>query len=848
MPPLSTFAQKSEAQDWGRATNAFATGTSSIAEDALGRFVATYTNSLHRTNAILLQAQARIELSNYTGALSLLESAQPGALAPDFVFWEAKAYYEQGRYTNSIERCNSLITNYPDAPELPLRATLLEGEAFSKLSQWTNITALFSGSNGVFQMAARSRPSDPVIVNGYFLLGEAFFNQRQYGAAEDVIGKMSTDGLAPNQLWQRQYLLCQVLLQKGEVGEAVAGISNLQGLMNPGGQTVDTMFLSGDVLARAGQTNEAIEAYTNNLATNYSAAANRQAFRKIIALKRQQNEASNTMQWLADFIKQRPGDPVLDLAYYHLGDLQLRGYFAPTETATNGPPPPDTNLLSTAMTNLGMVTHDFTNSEVIGNAFLDLGWCNWTLKNFPAARNHFSLAAGNLSNSVDQAVAIFKLADSDYRETKYAAAANNYERLLQEYAGMEIVTNSLFEPALYQLVQANIQLGDLPGATNAADHLLHWFPTTSAGEKSLLLIGEDLSGRKTDYQMARTVFSELLEKYPNTSLGPEIQLAIARTYEEEGNWTNALESYAAMQTNASFPTNLLAELDYSYALACWHANQESNALAGMTNVVFHYPGDNHAPLAKIWIGNFQFDHHLYAEADLTFQELILRFPNAGTLVWEAGLLEGKAKSKNQDLPGAADEFYRLANDTNAPAQYRTQAFFQRGYTLFQEFQEGKTNKGALTPAIQALEQVAPQTNSAPTNAMAALAAGQLGNCYFALSNYSSAALWYNTELLDTNDTPDDISARGEAEFGLGLIAEQQHEPTEALRHYAAILFDPDPAHLDPIWLKNAGVQAAAIYEAQTNSAAAIKVYRKVQSVVPSLGDLMEKHISRLDNR
>ena len=844
----SALAQRSEAKDWGVATNAFASGPSSLAEQALGRFAATYTNSIHRTNAILLQAQARIGYSNYAGALELLETTPPGQLAPEFTFWAATAYYDEGNYTNALARCDSLITNHPDAPALPLRATLLKGEAFAKLSQWANVVALLSQSNGLFQTAARTEPSNPEIANGYFLLGEAFFNQGQYSEAEGVIGRISTNGLAPHVMWQRQYLLCQVLLQKGETEEALAGSTNLVKLMATVDEAVDTSFLRGEILARAGQTTEAVEALTNNLATNLPPPANRKAFQEIIVLKVEQNDRPNTMQWLADFIKERPGDPVLDLARYHLGDLQLRSFFAPAGTTTNGAPPADTNLLSAAITNLGAVARDFTNSEVLGSAFLDLGWCDWAQGSFASATNHFSQAAGVLPHSANQAVAIFKLADSDYRDTNYAAAASNYGRLLQEYAGTEIVTNSLFEPALYQLVQASVQLGNLQAATNAADHLLHWFPYTSAGEKSLLLIGEDLSSRKTDSDQARHVFEQLLEKYPDTALGPEVQLAIARTYEQQGNWTNALESYAAMQTNASFPTNLLPELDYSLALACWHANQESNALAGMSNVVLQFPADSHAPLAKIWIGNYQLDHRLNADADFTFQELISKFPNAGTLVWEARLLAGKAAARHQDLPGAINDFYLLADDTNAPAQFRTQAYFHYGYTLFLEFQLGKTNISGVGRAIDALIYVAPQTNSAPTNTLAALAAGQLGNCYFALSNYPNATLWYNTELRDTNDTPDDIMARGEAEFGLGLIAESQKDFTEALRHYGAILFDPDPALVDPTWLKNAGVQAAAIYEAQTNNADAIRVYRKVESVVPSLGDQMEKKISRLVGR
>ena len=62
-------------------------------------------------------------------------------------------------------------------------------------------------------------------------------------------------------------------------------------------------------------------------------------------------------------------------------------------------------------------------------------------------------------------------------------------------------------------------------------------------------------------------------------------------------------------------------MEFSLALACGKAGQESNALARMSNVVSQFPGDPNAALAQNWIGNYHFNHGNYEPADYAFQEL-----------------------------------------------------------------------------------------------------------------------------------------------------------------------------------------------------------------------------------
>jgi len=833
-------ASRAEDRDYARATNTFADRLWGPAEQKFGDFITTHTNSTRRPDAVLYMARARIEQSNYTGALQLLQPPPPGKLAPDYVFWTAKAYFGQGEYTNAIAHCAYMLLNLPADPPLRLSAAYLQAQARAKLLDWPGVIELLSRPDGAFQTAARADPDSKDAVNGFFLLGEAYLQERQYAKGEAAIRQLDPANLAPELKWQRQYLLCRILLDAGQAEEALTNSANLAALQATQVQRTDTAFLRGEILERLNQPAEALQEYTRNLADGLPPDVNRQALRKMIDL----TQPPEAMQRLEDFIKQRPKDPILDLAWLYLGDLKLKAYFAPPPPGTNGAPPADTNLLQAAITNLDRVIQDFPNSQFRGKARLDLGWCDWKQDKFAEATTNFSLAVDLLPPSEDQAVALLKLADAQIQIGDQGAAVANYNRLLQDYGKMESVTNGLFDLALYHLVQANLKLGDENAANIAADHILNWYPASGFGERSLLLLGED-ANQKTNYAKAREIFIKLLEKDPSTTLQPDIQFAIARTYEQEGNWTNALRAYDDWVVNTNFSNNaLLPQVQFSRALASWKAGLETNALTRMSNIVSQFPNSSQAPLAQNWIGDYFNNHGDYAGADFAYQNLWKLFPN-DALVYQARLMAGQA-ALHYDKPQASNDFFVLVNDTNTPAPIKNEAWFQLGYTDFQLFQDAHTNNALLDAAIAALSKV---TNSSPSNTLAPQALGQLGNCWLAwallqsdpaakTTAFTNAIRMYQAEL-DLGPEAN-VTARGEAECGLGLVAKWLDKPDEELSHYLNVLEAGNSENPDPYWVKQAGVAAAQWCIDRGQWTNAITIYSRVEEAVPSLRAEMEK--------
>jgi len=807
-----------------------------LAETNLVNFLATYTNSIHNNSAILYLARSRFEQSNYDGAIQKLTNAvaQSGDLMGEYVFWIASARLNKDENAPAAEGFANFLKKFPDAdPSRRLEAACDEAEAYSKLDNWSRVVELLQNPDGAFRTLADENPKNSFVTRGLILLGEAFYAQGNYADGEKVVAGIDPAGLNAEWQWRRQYLLCRLELAGGRAGDAWQNSSNLLDAVPGPRHQAATRFLRGEILETLGRTNEALQSYTNNLADNAPTEDQRQALLKTVELTLAQNQISDAMQLLESYIAQRTNGPALDLARLSLGELDLKL---------------GTNFLLAALTNFDIVITNFPASPLLAKARLDRGWCNWAQTNMAEARADFQAAADHLPHSPEQAVALFKLADTEFCQHEYGAAVTNYNLLLQQYATMESVTNGLFDQALYQIVEASLARDDEAGALAALQKILDWYPNSLFGDRGQLLIGE--SGHY-DYAMARRVFNEFLKRSPQSPLLAKVQYDIARTYEQEGNWKEALREYNRWldqhTTNAPL---LLPQVEYSRALVYGKAGMETNALALFTNFLAQFPSNNNlAPWAQNWVADHYFNQGDYEAAEKNYQLLFQNYPNAGELPYHALLMAGRVALARQGTGDARTYFSELVVKTNAPSDLINQGYFALGDTIFQQFQDNPTNGTYLDEAIQAMSRL---TNGAPTNAIGALAYGRLGNYYMYWADlqwstnrdpriYMNAAQMYQA-VLNLPATNVDVATRTEAEVALGRIAEQQAQPGRALAHYCKVLYEMDPDNFDPFWVEQAGKAAGRLYDRQEQWDKAIKVYQRVAKAVPSLRAQLEKAI------
>ena len=822
-----------------------------LAQARLSSFLAAYTNSSHRAFATLYLGRSLLEQSNYTGGIQYLtnEVAQSGELAAEYVFWIASGRLDNGQYAEAAEGFGNLTRNFTNSSRL-LEAACDQADAFSRMEDWPKVIELLQSPDGAFRRLAAADPKSPFLARGALLLGEALMARGNYAEGEKIVNGVNPANLDAEWLWWRQFLLCRLELAGGRLADALHNSTNLLDTATGPRHEAASRFLHGEILEALGRPAEALQSYTNNLAESLPAEVQRQALMKIVQLTLAQNQMPDAIQLLESYVVVHTNASALDLGRLILGELYLKLYYTP--------PSPDkstdlaltvTNYLQEALTNFNIVIRDSQSGPLIAQAHLDCGWCCWAQTNMPAARTNFLEAAEHLAPSPEQAVARFKLADTELYQHDYAGALSNYNLLLTQYANVEAVTNGLFDQALYQIVHADLARGDQAGteaAEAAVKKILTWYPNSLFGDRGQLLIGESV---RYDYGMAQRIFGELLQRSPHTPLLPEVEYAIARTYEQEGNWAEAARLYELwLSRHATNAPAFLPQVEYSRALVYGKAGRESNALTLFTNFVARFPSNNLAPWAQNWVADYYYNQGNNQLAEANYQLLYQKYPDAGDLPYQARLMAGRAALARQGVDEARQYFSDLVTNTSAPSNWVAEAWFALGDTILQQFQANPTGVSNLDQAVTALSNL---TNGAPTNSLAAQAYGRLGDYYMQWADlqwatnhdpqaYDRAAQMYQA-VTNFSTTVADVATRSEAEVALGRIAETQNQPDQALLHYSNVLYT-DPEHADPFWVEQAGKAAADIYERREQRDKAILVYQRVLKAVPSLRVSLEKAI------
>jgi tetratricopeptide (TPR) repeat protein len=841
---LSARAESDEDLAFRSAFNLFHDGQYSLAETNFTAFLSTFTNSSHRADAVLYLARSRLEQSNYAGAIDLLENSFNTAGEShklDYVFWIATSRLNAGDYRRAAEEFGNIAQN-PNSTKI-LEASYEQAECCSRMADWMQVIQLLQQTNGSFRLAVAADPKNNFATMGALLLGQAFFAVHRYADGEKVVAGLDPSALVPDFRWQRLYLLCELEMAAGHPADALRDTTNLLEVALGPRHLARSIFLQGDVLSQLGRLTDALQVYAKNLADGVPAEDQRQAIVNTIYLTIALNPPPAAIQALESLAALRPQSPGLDLIRLNLGQLYLKLNFAPPvlSQSTNLIVLAQTNFLAGALTNLNLVLQNPTTPEVAAVASLDRAWCYWLQANISAAKPDFAQAAAHLPFSEDQAVARFKLADAEFYQRDYAGAVSNYNLLLSQYYNMPGVTNGLFDEALYQIVAADLNLGDVPGASAAAQKILTWYPGSFFGDLSLLSIGEDFD-RKYNYAMARQIFTDLLQRSPHSTNAPEVEFAIARLYAHERNWPAALRAYGQWETNHPLDARL-PEVEFFLAQAYDKADRPADALMRFTNFVARFPGNSLAPWAQNWVADYYYNQEDYPSAERNY-ELLFQFPGAGDLAYQARLWAGRA-ALNYAVDDALQHFFDIVNNTNTPPALLAQTYFVLGDTMLQEFQAPPNNRTNFTDALALMSKL---TNGAPTNALALEAIGRLGDYYMAWADvkqepevYSNAAQMYRA-LLSFPSANVGVSARSQAEVGLGVIAEKQHQPGQALAHYCKVVYGYDPDNFDPYWIERAGENAARIYEDQQQWDKAARVYSRVLEAVPALRPVLDRKI------
>jgi len=857
-------AGQAEKSAFNSASNAFGTAVWDRAEKQFAEFIEKFPDSTFVPEAILLEAEARYEQTNYPGAIALLAANQitAGKLADQYLYWLARARFQSGAYRAAADDFQKLIRDYAASP-LRLDAALGEATARARLDEWPRVIELLLKPDGAFQNEARTNLANELVPRGYLLLSEAQMALKDYKAAEKTLEPLARLHL-PKLAWEWEYLRCRIQLADGRVEQALTNTANLitqaGNAAQPDLQAKSIAFKAG-ILESLGRLDQAIETYKENLVPGLPPESQRQAFWKITQLSLSLNKTADAAQTLEKFVNKYPDAPSADQALLLLGELELRQHLSSLETnrvgaVTNTFTP--TNALLQAQGCFEAIIRKFPQSTLMGKTLLDLGWCGWLQGKMVESQKAFQGAVDRLPVSGDQATALFKLADTQFQQHNFAGAISNYSAVLDRFTLLTEVKTNLFEPALYQIVRAALAADNLPTASKALEKLLASYPNGFRADGALLLTGQEL-GRHGHPAEARQMFLDFTKMTPDTQSLPEIQLAIARTYEQEDRWAEALEQYEGwLACFTNHPAT--ARAMYFCGWANFHAGRFTNALTQFTNLVAQFPTNEFAPRAQWWVADYYYN--LGDPIALIYYKLLFQNTNfpPSELTWQAQMMAGRVAVKHQGWSAAKDYFTKLYNDTNCPTDLRVQALYALGDTWMNSPDSAETNKFAnYAEAIGFFRAICEKY---PTNKLAVLAWGEMAICHLqwlqALHQYDSDtnALHDFQQVIDSPFA--NATARSIAKAGLATLLEKQAEqktgPEQiallklAFNHYLDVFHgtilkgDEKP---DIFWVKKSGMEAARLAEVLQEWVSARRIYEQLKELLPPLRARFEKNILKV---
>jgi TolA-binding protein len=844
----------------------FQEGTYDLAEREFADFVRAHPGSDRVPEAVLFQAQAIFQQQRYLDVLALLRQRldQAGPFADRYQFWVAEALFQLGDYAEAGEAYATLLAGYPESPRR-LEASLGEAYAAFKLGDRRRASELLRAPEGSFQRSAQIQPDSELVARGQLLLAESCLELGDFLGGIDALSRLSEQRLPPELTLQRQYVLARLQMGAQQTRAALTTVTNLLSRLTPltngpaAQLKADAVSLQGALLERNQQPEAAIQAYEGNLGSTVSAPRRLEAVQQMVRLTLALNRVDEAVARLEDFVRLYPEDPAVDLMRLTLGELRLRQFYTLAPDARRS----GTNLLQQARRQFTAVITN-TQSVQVPRAYLNRGWARWEegqLLGQPPrvleSLTDFQEAAAALPPSEEQAIARFKLGDGYFTTGNYVAAMTNYWLVATNYPQITAVQEDLVDHALHQIVRAGIRQGDLATAQAGLGLILEGHPQSRFGDRSLLLFGQAI-GQAGEPETARRLFEEFMERFPESSLVPDVRLALARAHQWEGDWAAAVGIYEEwVRTHGDHPGRPQAQFDRAWGHAM--SGDESNALQLFREFLDQHPGHALSPWAQHWVADHYFRQEKYDQADLNYQQ-IFQNPNwpRSALAYHARLMAGRSAYFRQGYSDARGYFSDLIADPDCPSALLPEVYFELGNTIMAAQPTPPAPlMSRYREAIVAYHKI-PQLF--PESPFTPLAWGQIANCHLQLATEDpkqfDRAMEAYQQVLQAPQA--DVVARSNAEFGIAAVHEKRAAALEAnaraplldeaLRRYLYVvegrhLREHETAH--PALVKEAALAAARIAEEQRRWDVAENLYYRLMDLLPPSRGLCEARLERL---
>lgn len=831
--------------------------------------------------AVLFQAQARAKLEEPEAGIRLLQNYldRAGIWRTEYLYWLGELSLKADRlddclkfFKQVLEAPAASVDNLTKTQDRRLDACLSASRAVAKGADAESIQSFSQQYSSIFQLSS-GEPTLAIVrekVRIHLILAEALLESVGPDPAALFLDKLSAEAVTaiPDALWDRLYMELLIKRKKQETAPAVEIARKLKSISESSqleAKLSRSISLLGRALKENGNLKEALLVFQSNLNAPVAESLRREALLNIATLLIESDQADQAAERLKQFIQQYPQDPIIDLAYLTLGELYLKIYYSLKEAQTSGSTG-ETKvamnlMLDPAQAAFNTLLKKFPDSQLKGKTCLNLGWIYWERGETerPRSLEMFSQAVALLEMSKDQAVAQWKLADCYFETGHYMKAIERYQQLLQDYEYSDSIREEIFPNALYQIILASVALGDLEQAQITMNDMLLKFSNGSLSDQSLLLVGRAYT-RQGRPEYGRSILELLKKRYPNSPFIGEADLAIAKTYAEEKEWSKALGLFEKwIETHAESPA--LAQAEYNRALCYATMNDKEQALKLFQLIDKKYPTHPITRLARLWVADHYFNERNFILAEASYRKLFETDAETSPVLRDqARMMAGRAAFALQEFDRAAVHFKTIVE--TGTESFRPQALFAYGDVLLRR---PSTNPASPLENYAAAREVFEQIpRSYPKNPIAAAALGQIGNCYLqeaARDNslYEKAALAYSEAI---RAEVSDISTRSQAEIGLAksyekqsaMISSTQRKTNliqQALDHYLNVLYGNNlkPGEVpNPLWIKEAGLAAARLLESREDWLQVTRIYKRLSALDPQSRASFERKLSDAQKR
>lgn len=828
------------------------------AEKTFAEFAKEYPMSVRLSEARSRQGQARFELKNYQGVVELLGAGLPqaGTFADEFHYWIGQAQLLRGNFSEAAAAFGMVVRGFPGS-KWRLDAAFGESVSHFRRGDLRKAAELITTPGNVFQQLAggKAASGSDVVYRGYLLAAEALLGISKAEPALEALLRIEEARVPLELAWQREHAVFRAQLALARTNLALRTATNLVAVAKG---VSDRSYAArshagwGALLEATGDLDGAFLAFTNNLGGGIAEELRRESLLRLVSIKRKQGREKEMAQFLEAFLGNQPNDRQGDLARVQWADLNLSLYWRAADAAgavaTNSFPPE----IAQSLQMLDRVISSGTNGPNHSQAFWFRGWCRWVLSASGADTNHtlaaqgdFEKAAAALPAGDDRALARFKAGDCAFMLRDYASAVGHYSAVVQAADESPRLKDGLLPQSLFQLAEAAIGAKNQAMATRSVERLMREFPSMEYGGRGMLHVGQALA-REGNAAEGRRLFEKLVEAAPDSALMPDVKRAIASSYVRESNWKEAVLHYDGwLAAYSDHPA--AATMAFDRAWLTEQSGDEAKAAGHFAEYASRFPMELNAARAWYWLGNREYNLGDFVKAETHFQKVLAMTNAPVPLRVQARLAAGRSAFARLGYAEARVHFAGIVDDPKASSDEVAEALFALGDTFRTEPPADASKPlERFAEAIKAFNRIA---QSFATNTLAPLAWAKIGDCHVQLASidparYEQAAQAYTNALTHALA---DLTARSEAEYGLGLVREKTGALDLALEHYSNILYGRNlkpKERPEPVALELAGSGAARVAEQQRKPDLVAGIYQRLMKELPEISGTLKARMDK----